>query len=500
MPRPAAPPTRRLLAASFALAVLGTLATAGCRQGAVDRPDAGLVWRECRLPGMSEAARCTSVPVFEDRQAARGRRLALHVAVFEALRPSPRPDPVYFIAGGPGQGASTVAHAVVPALASLRRDRDLVLVDIRGTGRSEALACEPWDEDPAMRRILDHRVPLEQLVACRDGQRADLRHYHTRNIVDDLDEVRAALGHARVNLYGVSYGTRAALAWMRRHPSSVRTATLDGVAPPQMRLFLPFARDGQAAFDRLASDCAAHEPCQAAFPQPQADLDRLLASLSSGPRTVTLAHPRTGEPLELEVTRQGVAGVLRGLLYSADLQALVPLMLRDALAGDFGPLVAQAMLLGETAEETTALALMLSVVCSEDLDRIDAAELSEAVSGTFVGTSMLEQARAMCGVWAHHPVPPSFFEPVRSDTPVLLLSGELDPVTPARWAALAAETLPRSLQVLVPAAAHGVWQTPCAGKVVRRFVDAGRVEGLDVGCLTGSKRPPFYLGRTGPAP
>ncbi len=485
--------------APMALSLLVCLAAA-CRPAATPTRT-GTQWHECRLPKLAEVARCTTVTVPADRDKRGGSTMDLHVAMLPAVRPQSKPDPLVFLAGGPGQAASAVVSTMLPSLHRIRRDRDLVFIDVRGTGRSGRLDCELFDDqEEGMRRLLDHRVPEQLLARCRQGWKADLSLYRTRFLVDDLEQVADELGWHQVNVYGVSYGTRAALAWLARHPKRLRTVVLDGSAPYAMRLFEPFARDAESAWQGLVTDCAADSHCKAAFPDLDGDLRRLLARFDAGPKHIVTEHPRTGAPLRVTVTRGGIALAVRGMMYSADLQALLPMTIRDALAHDYRPLAAQTLAIAEGADESSSLGMLLSVVCSEDVDRIDATALPVSVSGTFVGATMLEQARTMCRGWPRFTPQPVLYKPVHSDLPALLISGSIDPVTPARWADVAASTLSRSRHLIATGAGHGAGREACTSRIIAAFVAGASVDGLESQCLETMKRPPFFVRRVGSAP
>ncbi len=401
---------------------------------------------------------------------------------------------MFFIAGGPGQAASAVAHHVLPGLARTRRTRDLIFVDLRGTGRSGALACQAGGGD--LRTLFAAEIPVAELRACLTGYAADVRQYTTAHVVEDLEAVRRALGAPQVNVVGVSYGTRVALSWMRAHPRALRAAVLDSVAPPQMMLFGPFARDAQRAWTLLVRDCHADTDCRARFPGLPRALTAVLDELEARPRTVTVDHPVTGLPAQVSLTRAGVAMAVRGLLYSADLAALLPLALDQALAGDWRPLVAQTLALSEGAEDTTSLGLMLSTVCAEDVPRLSSPAGED--DDTFLGSAAVRWARSACAVWTHATVGPEVRAPVRSDVPTLLLSGEADPVTPPRWATLAAKTLSRHRHLVFTGQGHSVGRLGCAPRAVADFLASA--DPSAVRCARETTRPAFFLSPTGPKP
>ena len=238
----------------------------------------------CRLKGGLQAS-CGSFEVSEDRKRPEGRRLSLRVAVVPALARAPQPDPLFMLAGGPGQAATeALPELITAAFERVHRTRDIVLIDQRGTGHSSPLKCELIDPDaPLAKRIADPGFPAERLEACLKGYDADPRLYTTSIAMEDLDEVRRALGYGAIDLWGGSYGTRAALVYLREHGETVRSIILDGVAPPTLRLPLSFAADAQRALDRLFLACAGEEACAKAWPDLPARFQRLLGRLEAAP-------------------------------------------------------------------------------------------------------------------------------------------------------------------------------------------------------------------------
>src|SRR5215210_3221642 len=187
----------------------------------------------CHIPDLDEEVLCGQLPVWENREARSGRKIDLQVVVIPATSPSPVPDPLFYLAGGPGESAIREAPYFPQVFARLRRDRDLVFVDQRGTGKSGVLACElPGSEDDPQ-GYLREMFPLESIRTCAAGlsKNADLRQYTNIQVLDDLDDVRAWLGYERINLYGGSYGTRAAVVYLKRHPEHVRSVILDALVP-----------------------------------------------------------------------------------------------------------------------------------------------------------------------------------------------------------------------------------------------------------------------------
>jgi len=458
--------------------------------------------KPCRLPGASLEALCGTLPVPEDRAHPNGRTLQLRVALVPAVARSPKPDALFMLAGGPGQAAT---EAIPPLLTSaferIHKSRDIVLVDQRGTGQSNKLACDPVGEEASLQERLSARgFEPQRLRECLAKANADPRLYTTSIAMEDLDEVRAALGYDRIDLWGGSYGTRAALVYLREHGAHARAVVLDGVAPTTMRLPLDFGRDAQRAIELLFSACAADAACAKAWPGLQEKFNELLARFDRGPIPAHVQDPRTGAWADVSIDRDSFTGLLRAELYIPELASLMPLTLERAANGDFAPFVAESDGMSGGFADTMAQGMMLSVLCAEDLSRYDDAAIVEATRGTFLGPEAIRDFKRGCEVWPHADLPAGFGEPVRSNVPVLLLSGELDPVTPPRWADEAKQTLTDSVHFIAPGIGHGVSSHGCAPKLIEQFLDAGTAKGLDGSCISNQKRPPFFVSFAGPTP
>jgi pimeloyl-ACP methyl ester carboxylesterase len=440
---------------------------------------------------------CGTYDVAENPAEPDGRKIALKIVVLPALNAKPQPDPLFFLAGGPGQAAASMASTIAPLFRDVRRQRDVVLVDQRGAGESNRLNCKFYEdedaiEDPPPLTAADVRKSLDSLDA-------DPRFYTTSKAMDDLDRVREWLGYDRINAMGGSYGTRAALIYLKQYPDRVRSVILDGVAPPDMALPLDFPRDSQRALDKLMEACAASAGCQERYPGLADTLTALLTNVEKQPRKTTVRHPRTGEPLEIEVTRRMIALTLVGALYSPLTGSLVPLATDRAADGDFAPLVALT-LSNEGLADDMANAMFLAVTCSEDYPRITDDEIEAAAAGTFARRDIFDSRWQACAFWPRGEVDGSFYEPVASDTPALILSGEIDPVTPPEWGERVAKHLSNSRHLIAPATGHGVMATGCGMRLIAQFLDEGSAAGLDPSCLDSQQRPAFFLNYSGPYP
>ncbi len=443
-------------------------------------------------------AYCGTLTVFENRDTREGRTIDLKIIVLPALVTTPQPDPLFFLAGGPGQGAAEMARPLRELFRRVQADRDIVLVDQRGTGKSNPLDCKS-DADSLASLNEPVETAMTRLRRCAESLDADLRLYTTTIAMDDLNDVREYLGYDQINIYGGSYGTRAALVYLRQHEPTVRAVILDGVAPPDMRLPLFFARDAQRALDRLLADCEANEACRTKFPQLATRLRTLVTALDASPVKVRLTHPRTGVAEDVSVNGEFVVNVLFGALYSPLTSTLLPELIARAERHDFQSLLALAMA-NEGAARNMAIGMQMSVVYAEDYPRITEAQIEHEAKQTVFGTHLLASRMKICEFWPKGDVAPSYYEPVKSNVPVLVLSGDLDPVTPPEWGESVLPHLPNSRHIVVPATGHGAISTGCGLRILQAFVRTAAFDDLDTGCLDVLERPPFFLTPAGPDP
>lgn len=446
----------------------------------------------CKVPGRSGevAALCGTHEVWENRVAKSGRKIGLKVVVLPALSPNPKPDPVFFFAGGPGQAASLGAGFV--AEDPLRQDRDLVFIDQRGTGEPNRLFCSLGGHDDDLQSYFLEMFPLDAIRKCREEleKKADLTLYTTDLAIDDFDEIRAWLGYGKINLIGGSYGTRAAQVYMKRHPESVRAAVIAGVAPMDEPLSLSHAANGQRSLDLLLGWCEKDPACHAQFPAIQADFKAVMDRLAQGPVAVEVKHPHTDKPARVTLSKNFLADGIRWSLYG-DSEAL-PLKIHQAAGGDFVPLAQAAVNARLGAIDGIMSGLLFSVTCAEDMPYIDPAEVPARTAGSFLGDYRVRQQLAACSVWPHGKAAEGHREALHTDIPILLVSGERDPVTPPAFADRAARFLTHGTKIVVPWGSHG-GDDPCTAKIQRDFVIKGSGEGLDTSCLSKIQRAPFAL-------
>jgi len=469
---------------------IACLALAACNPVA-EAPRRTLALASCRLPDVESQALCATYEVWENRATKKGRRIGINVAVIPARIRAHEPDPVFVFAGGPGQGAVALAPEVMPLFTRLNDSRDIVFIDQRGTGSSHPLDCDEDDDQP-LQSLFEDALPEELVRKCLASLDADPRQYVTSIAVEDIDDVRKALGYDKVNLWGGSYGTRVELEYVRRHGAHVRSMVLDGVAPATMKLPLSFVVDGEAALEKLVADCRAQALCRLTYPHLGATIRDLRRRLARRPIRAAIQDPRTGERDTIEVNENVFLSGLFRPLYVAELASLLPYGVASAANGDFNPLLAQNLEFADDVSENLSLGMHLAVVCSEDIPLITDADLAGA-QRSFFGRALVDDFIRACRLWPRGEVPDDFYTPVSSKVPTLVLSGGIDPATPPRHAEEVIATLPNARHLIAPNLGHGVSLHGCAPRLIERFIRQGNANGIDGKCLEQIPRPLYVL-------
>jgi len=487
-------------ASALYLAVLGLagVANIAIAAGPASHPALAMSACELTLPGtpLTMAAECGWLEVAENPADPNGRHIKLRVARVPAQERSVEPDPLVFLAGGPGQAASEAWLIVAPAFTKLNKNRDILLIDQRGTGQSNPLRCPQSELAESLATDWDQMADTTR--QCLDALVADPRFYTTTIAMQDYDLVRAALGYEKLNLLGVSYGTRAAQVYLRLFPERVRTLVLDGVAPQTLALGTEHAEKLDLALERILASCAADTTCNQAYPELAESLDFLVRQLESAPEEITVDNPLTGQPLTFVFDREAFASAIRFLTYSAETQAMLPLLIHEAAAqNNYKRIASQLLITASGLSESIAQGMEMSVVCAEDFPLFPAPAPN---SGRLLGDSMTRAAAIQCAIWPRGDVPADFHEPVVSATPALLLSGELDPVTPPEYAEQVRAGFSNSLHLVAQGQGHGISSRGCVGQVVTDFIVAASLAGLDTKCLTQLQASPWFMSLTGPNP
>ena len=488
----------------LALAIAATL-LAGCKQQPAGAPaggDAGklrtlgsLQFKPCSLVsplpnGEPLEAQCTTLSVPEEHGKQGGRTIALNIAWIPPRNTSdPAADPVFFLAGGPGQAAVATFPGLAPVFKDVMKDRGVVLVDQRGTGKSNPLNCksegsEQNGSDPAAARAW-----IEGCIA-ELSKKADLRRYTTTDAVADLEAVRKAIGADTINLVGVSYGTRMAQQYALRHPQHVRTLTLDSPVPNTLGLGNIFAGNLDSALQAQFALCKESPTCKQRMGDPRAELQSVLTRLRANPVEVTYRDGSTGEEVTETITADHVAGLVRMYAYMPAVGALLPQLIREASQGRYANLMALAKMMQGDLAESMSMGMQMSVICTEDADSM---VVRAEDADTVLGNRMVESMAAMCEAWPKGDKPADFNTALKGELPVLVLTGEFDPVTPPKYGEeIANKGLPKARWLDLKGQGHSVLGAGCMPKLFAQFIEKADAKALDAKCLDKlAYVPPF---------
>jgi len=480
---------------TFSFIALGLILTLQSAS-AVKQSPSRLVLHDCELKGVGPA-KCGTLDVYENR-ATRSRRLnSLNILVLPATSNKREPDPIVYFSGGPGGSATEDAPGLAQGFPKLREHRDMLFVDQRGTGKSHPLDCTLYN--PAdLQSYLGYFFPLDEVRKCRTKLEAnsDLKLYTTTIAMDDMDDVRAALGYDKLNLFGGSYGTRAAMTYLKRHPQHVRVAVLSGVSPTNHYMPSDFPQSTERALQGVLSECAADKACSEAFPNIKEETKTVLAQLIKGPVEVEVQKPQSTERVKIKLSRDLAAEAIRYMLYAPIPAGRVPLVLHLAAQGNYVPLAQAALRYRTGLVGSGSNGMYLSVTCAEDVPWIKPGEGERLAANTFLGDYRLRQQREACALWPRADIERDYAEPVRSDLPVLILSGQWDPVTPPANGERAAKTLTNSLNIVVPSGAHGLGGLEgidCIDNIIMDVIERGTTKGIDTTCVKNIHRKAFAL-------
>ena len=441
---------------------------------------------------------CSPFQVPENRADKEGRKLDLKLALIPSIQAADD-DFIVYLAGGPGQSAVDTWPQMADSLGPARKHRHVLLLDQRGTGASNSLKCTSDDQADEDSLPFDLERTAASTRSCLDevSKIADPRFYTTTDAVEDLEALRLALGAPKFDLVGVSYGTRVAQQYLKRHPEGVRSIVLDSVAPNELVLGGEFARNLDDALKAQFANCAKQSECAKAFPDPYAALFALREKLTETPREVSYADPVSFERKTETLNGETMVGLVRMFAYAPETAALLPHTIQQSLAGNDTPLLGQISILAQGIEALVGSGMQLSVICAEDADRL---QPSDADADSLLGDRLTTVLKAQCEIWPHGQRPADFNEPVRGDTPILVLEGEFDPVTPPRYGEQVTQHLDNAKLIVAKGQGHNVIGRGCLPKLVSEFMDTLAPMTLDVACVDELGATPFFIDFNGAAP
>lgn len=443
----------------------------------------------CNIPDVERAARCGALDVPEDPHKPDGRHLKINIVIIPASSGYALPDPIVPLMGGPGEDAISAAAIFVKQFAALLKDRDLLLIDQRGTGTSNALRCELYSSnDPGI--SLRDLFPVEAVNRCRDQLKthADLTQYSYANFAQDIEQIRLALGYQSLNLTAGSYGTRAAQVFIRTYPRSVRTAYLGSVVPIDVPTPLTMAKVSQQAFDNTFRACEKDADCRSAFPNLRDEFHEIVDRLESG--TVGIKIQLSTVPVTIH--RGRVMEFFRSLVYRPSSAANLPILIHHAFLGNWKPIANEIVAQAQSLDTGLSIGLFFSITCNEDVAFIKESEVAAQTQGTELGDYRLRQQQAACKDWPKVSLPADYRSPVKTTVETLFVSGDNDGATPLWFTEHTAPGFSNKAEIIARGQGHTEW-SDCLGTLYERFVRTGSARTIAGLTCEPIPRPPFRI-------
>ncbi len=434
-------------------------------------------------------AQCGTLKVYENRAARSGRMIELRVAVIKAQSEHPAPDPIFYLAGGPGD-AATEDGTRQQFPYTLSQNHDLVFVDQRGTGGSNRVLvpADAPDFSGLTPEEIDARLKTSVAKFLSEID-MDPQYYTTSIAMDDLDEVRQALGYDKINLVGYSYGATAAQYYLRQHEEHVRTVTLGGGSLLDIPVFERWAHNGQRALDLVFDRCLADPACQSAFPNLRAEFSTLLARLAVQPATDSFTSPAGGQPVTITYTPDYLSPVIRLMTKNAQNDGALPLLIHRAYQENDWKGFTQFIASNGNYEWWGFQVMERVIRCSEKWARFDPDEVARLSEGSYLKAFdlWLAQNQAIACQYTPPGVTPEGASPQPgSQVPVLIINGEMDPIDPPENMAGAKALWPNSIALVLPYQSHS-WSDlsaiTCMWSIQDEFIQTGSAEGLHTDCL-----------------
>lgn len=445
--------------------------------------------KSCFVEGVRSQLACGKLTVPENWASPSDKTLDVNVIVVKAIASSSKPDPLFLLMGGPGQAASELVSGLIRIFSDVHQTRDLVFIDQRGTGLSSPLICD--EEDGNIYQDLTSDFDSSDIQKCLNSFNVDLSQYNTNSAILDFEAVRVALGYEKINLYGISYGSRASMIYMRDKPQAIRSVVLDGVVPPQVAVG-PLGGHAARAFDILIDQCEKHVDCKGQYSTLLSDYQKIRTQLEIAPIRTMIDHPVSDKKIALNIDSQKFIGTLHSQLYSVGRRELIPFIISEFAKGNYKPFVG----LMSQNEDTTSkiyVGLNFNIVCNEDVPRATQEQLANDRTNSFSGRHSFEGLKDVCKQWPKFEAPINFANEIKSNIPTMLLSGELDPVTPPAWGDIAAKGLSNHTHYIAQNAGHGLVTQTCAGSMISDFIDSLNFDDVDSSCLDKQPLPGFLL-------
>ena len=446
-----------------------------------------LTWTSCDttdwplgIPKPAFNVTCTFIDVPLDHQNPAGGTITLRLAR-RLAKQNPAGKAFFSLAGGPGGSAVNQSGFMHALFSKVAEQFDMVFVDQRGTGGSGYLGCTP--EDP---------FETHEWESCaKDHNQKPLNHYLSLDYAHDLDFVRRALGYQKIYLYGISYGTRVGLEYMRQYEGSIAAIVLDGLVPPETDLFGGLHLHQGVL--RLINDCKGDPQCLAVSPDLEADLTARREQLKNDPRPIVINGAATVEDEDTFVY------LLTGAIYMVDYRFRIPRAIHQAVQGNsslwnqiMGELIGGKVVdAAQSSQHYLSSGARITINCAEFFPNSEGlASLHDLYQQFPWAYPHSLPLAAACEAWNVEPIAEALRQPVVSSVKALLLSGDLDLNTPAEWGTAAAKSLSNGTHLIIPYTAHETAKVPCVNGIIEDFILAeGAMAGVDTSCIQQIEPP-----------
>jgi pimeloyl-ACP methyl ester carboxylesterase len=441
---------------------------------------------ECTVNGVS--AQCGKHTVYENRAAQNGRQIELNIVVLPATEEQIAPDPLFFFAGGPGGAASGIAPSFKAELSALNKTRDIVLIDQRGVGGSNPLSCPALGDAS----LLNGENLSSYYKSCLEGLDADLRWYTTKTYVDDVNEIRQALGYEKINIAGESYGATVVQVYLNEHPETVRTATMLRGTLLEYPIFEHFADSSQRTLDLVFARCEQDTACKEAFPALRGEFEVIQARVEEEPVPTSLWDSAAIQ--RVVVTRDMFSNVIHYMLMGADTAARIPRLVHRAATVDDWDAIASFYLEQIKPLQIMVLqqAMPINILCTEPWALYRPEQVAQNGEGSYFRAAQVAQAGLFEQFCPAMPEPQALYAtPQTTDVPVLVLNAAEDPQNPPANVADTATLYSNSRVLIEPYRAHFRTNWVCSGDILTEFIELGDVKPVKAGCLDEISPVPF---------
>lgn len=457
-----------------------------------------MLLEDCHVKDIKEQVKCGTVTVPENYTKPESTKIDLNVVVLPAIDKSSNKKPLMFLAGGPGQAATELASMLRNRFYEVRKVHDIILVDQRGTGKSSQLKCDvPAFDNLNVYGGLTFDFEVSDISNCISQFTQDVSQYNSENAIRDFDQVREALGYPMINLYGGSYGTRAALLYMRMFPENLHSVVLDSVAPLDIRIGL-FGKTGERSYQTLLNNCAENDSCNSAFPHLDQNFQSVFSALVQKPVELMIPHPRLATPTKLVIDADKFVSTVQLQLYSLAGRSMLPLIIHEASKGNYMPFVGMLAQGDELQPPGSVYSnVLMNIACNEDFPLITQKDWLADAENDFARNISHRGLRLICPLWPKFRPEASFYKPIVADIPTLILSGHLDPVTPPANGNIVNDMLPNSRHIIAENLSHIVAVNDCGVGIVAQFIETLDLASLDETCLTELPKESFMTSLNG---